>query len=702
MCSECERGYLSKRTWQDNQGLISGLQQIISICSLLIPSSTPHYEVAIESVYTVGRLLGFVNNSILDSTDSDFNSVEPWLRFFTHGLSHTEVLLEKIAESFVGLPLGIGIPNRYSVLFSIESAKSICRLVMLVERRKTTMLVNWAKDPYHIQVGKYDDDDGGNSSGNRGATARVGEGEGAKGLDIEHYQQYYFKFYHRTTSRCLSLLCESDREIQNSSKENQVNFHASPIRRRKDEPNSEPNIHPYTPTTALSLVSTSDVISNQKVNEIAFTGRRSGLKVKLDTTVFDTLPSSNPSYANTCSSSNTNNDTDNDTDADTNGVAESYQSIPFPSTSQRMIHHDKNEMKSHYKNDDNEKLNKLYREHNEINTLLNVLPAPELVGECHERVTVSNPISNDSTDTNTGLFVGIPSAVLDTSPPRIEICDRDDNSKNNKVVEVCKDRDSDEDESRENGEINSLTEREKTLQSSSNTASKASSVLPSLPSTIGQLTPSQALVLGEVLYILRPTLYTWVLKYIHETEEHSSFLSASASKSWWSRMKNATPAHTFALLISLVIELTSISITQSALHACRQNAKKNAKSLQIYDILRMKMNSMQTRRDNSTLTSSSEMMNMEADRHTREIYEDLSSPSVTALTHPYDIELRRRKIALLYYLLRSPLFDVTTRPILENISHMIKFIPLIGSIPEYVLGVMKYLNSSHFYNSASS
>jgi hypothetical protein len=53
-------------------------------------------------------------------------------------------------------------------------------------------------------------------------------------------------------------------------------------------------------------------------------------------------------------------------------------------------------------------------------------------------------------------------------------------------------------------------------------------------------------------------------------------------------------------------------------------------------------------------------------------------------------------------MLRTPLFDRATQPAMLHLASLVNMVPLIGAIPEYILGIMQYLNNSHFYNSASS
>ena len=70
--------------------------------------------------------------------------------------------------------------------------------------------------------------------------------------------------------------------------------------------------------------------------------------------------------------------------------------------------------------------------------------------------------------------------------------------------------------------------------------------------------------------------------------------------------------------------------------------------------------------------------------------------------HAFDRELQRRQLALLYYFLRSPLFDRTTMPLLEMAAKLMERIPLLGGLPASAIGLVKYLHRTHFYTSASS
>jgi hypothetical protein len=49
----------------------------------------------------------------------------------------------------------------------------------------------------------------------------------------------------------------------------------------------------------------------------------------------------------------------------------------------------------------------------------------------------------------------------------------------------------------------------------------------------------------------------------------------------------------------------------------------------------------------------------------------------------------------------SVLLCRATYPLLQSVSGVTKCIPLIGSLPEYALSVLTYLNKMHFYNANS-
>lgn len=69
--------------------------------------------------------------------------------------------------------------------------------------------------------------------------------------------------------------------------------------------------------------------------------------------------------------------------------------------------------------------------------------------------------------------------------------------------------------------------------------------------------------------------------------------------------------------------------------------------------------------------------------------------------HPFEAELRRRKMTFFLYLLRSPLFDRSTLPAVALLMRWTSGVPLVRSIPRYLKEVLCYMNKTYFYHSNS-
>ena len=79
----------------------------------------------------------------------------------------------------------------------------------------------------------------------------------------------------------------------------------------------------------------------------------------------------------------------------------------------------------------------------------------------------------------------------------------------------------------------------------------------------------------------------------------------------------------------------------------------------------------------------------------------LTYPTHT-ITHPFDKELKRRKLYLYFNLLRSPVFEHATLPMLRLLSIPLGYIPIINTLPGTIISALTYINNSHFRSSASS
>ena len=70
--------------------------------------------------------------------------------------------------------------------------------------------------------------------------------------------------------------------------------------------------------------------------------------------------------------------------------------------------------------------------------------------------------------------------------------------------------------------------------------------------------------------------------------------------------------------------------------------------------------------------------------------------------HAFDRELSRRRMALFYYLIRSPVFSRATLPMLQRAAQLLRYIPIINALPGHAISMLTYLHRSHFRSAASS
>jgi hypothetical protein len=128
-----------------------------------------------------------------------------------------------------------------------------------------------------------------------------------------------------------------------------------------------------------------------------------------------------------------------------------------------------------------------------------------------------------------------------------------------------------------------------------------------------------------------------------------------------STVGSTSVAQMIALCLSLILELFSIQLTTIALEITREK-KTNIRNTDI--------------------------RNTDTDKKIK--------------PHPFDTELSRRKLALLFNLLRTPIFDRATLPILQKVSQLLKYIPILNILPDYAVNMLSYLHNSHFRSSSSS
>ena len=730
-----------------NQGFVNAFQYIAGTVAVFLPSHFRYSEIFSEGVYSLSRLVSLLNRTLLDGSLESLNGLEPLLRFITKGFATIEVLLEKMSQSLIG-PI-----QRYTAILIIESSKTLCRLMILVERRRPSMLIDWGKSDENSPI-----DTSSSSS--------------SSFLDLNHYESWYKVLYN----------FEIDEHYK---KYNHNNRYSS--RNSRNNSNTDPVF--YTPLARIMARTTrSDSFTE---NEVAmgiddveiepFVGKRSGMKLFVDMTGFqrkiDAISGKNDS-----NNKNTNNNvvsnhmailsqSSNDTEEDDpnfnlgkdvehldcSSKSGSISSCPMNTPERRhrsdqIWGHGREESKDpetpelaggkasdsdypYIRDIDNNNYNYSNHNHNTNNNHNNYNKYH--IMSKHEDVVLDNFGASDannmtqvnSHDDNDNINIYNGKSMASIHGRKGDI-----NSSNMKVSRIRRSNKSkvemvvDDIESGLGGAATATSTA--TITTTTVTENNKTTVDPSHTITTTEsstLSPETFLVLGEILHVTRPTVYAMIARHLlgqswagpmiaqdprFEAREAAADTTAAATNHTSSSTNNPNPNYTnstnshtnntsidpedgnpfgfsrystttilrmkvfaVALLGSLIVEVSSVLATQRALTLTRERAMKQLPN-------------------NNNSNSNSDVPIL-----------DLSKMHLEASSlrpHSFDKELRRRKLAILLYLIRTPLFDVATLPAMRAISRAIANVPLVGGIPDYIVGVVRYLNASHFYNSGSS
>ena len=567
-----DQGSWLRRLLLRNQPFVRALEYLTTAGILFFPTGMSHYEVATEGCYALSRLIAFINRLILSRTIERCARLEHYMLVITRAMSHIEVFIEKAAGALTGRR------GRAQVIFLIESFKSLCRLGILADRRKPSMLIYW---------GRETDPDG-------------------EPLDMAHYEQWY-----KAAARC---------HRGNSSMSMPVSASAS---------------------TAASLAFSTE-----------FVGKRSGL-------VLPALPDSALPRATAVQSPPR---------ATCRGVQ--LNSTPSSSSSSSS---------------------------SSTSLLSDML---HITGQTvQDRGAASYGASQSTPSTPRSLELeGSPS--VDSAP------EEGQRERERERERGCDDSP---------GAASSQTPFASTGSSGpapnvsggqgGSAARQTGEAVQAVSSRVLGLTAEQCLVLGELLYVLRPAVYAWAVHQVasrhvvgagepgargateirqddtaeandqfpHDWDAEAAPSTGAAgggdSNSNSSSTRNNTeppstalresPQHAFeqaiALAVSLLVEVSSIQLTVIGLRMARERAQGGQ-----------------------------------------------SPPLPSSRQHKFDAELTRRRFALMFYLIRSPVFNRATLPLLQLASRMLHRVPLISSLPQYALSMLQYLNSTHFYTSNSS
>jgi len=182
-------------------------------------------------------------------------------------------------------------------------------------------------------------------------------------------------------------------------------------------------------------------------------------------------------------------------------------------------------------------------------------------------------------------------------------------------------------------------------------------------------TAEQALQLAELLYVLRPAVHAWARHYLlqwHTRHGHgNSSDSGRGSNDGEGREGEGMAArrvrHAEELLawaLALALELFSVQLTAIALSMARERSARLAVAADV------------DHADHADDTDG-----IDAARREERKAQALLAASLP-LSHAFDTELSRRKFALFYNLVRSPVFDRATMPFLQVLHHTLSLITL--------------------------
>ena len=201
--------------------------------------------------------------------------------------------------------------------------------------------------------------------------------------------------------------------------------------------------------------------------------------------------------------------------------------------------------------------------------------------------------------------------------------------------------------------------------------------------SIHSFTTEQKLFMGEVLYTLRPVIYALILHSLrhksandqNDSEKDSNDNTTSAVsvfgqisyevgmynkskkllQNLWSVLVPALGTElawkALALLISFAIEFASIQLSSKALQELRKQANKQALDQSIQNLVNS--------RSQGDQRNTPQVVDELKERFTADSVDSINNGFINkpSALHSFDLEIQRRRMALYFYLLRSPLFD---------------------------------------------
>lgn len=201
--------------------------------------------------------------------------------------------------------------------------------------------------------------------------------------------------------------------------------------------------------------------------------------------------------------------------------------------------------------------------------------------------------------------------------------------------------------------------------------------------------PEQQLLLAEVLYVLRPVVYAGCLRVFCTAPASGSGSGSGAAPAPVSESRRQV-----ALLLSvaaeLVVEALSVRLTQHALELIREQLRAEAQR----EAGRGPPRSTAGARGHY---SGREFPAVGSSGGVGQGYGRGSSQAL----HEVDSELRRRKLMLLWYMVKAPVFGAATAPLLRLVGRSVTFLPGINQLPDALLKTLTWANGLHFMTAHS-
>lgn len=684
-----------------NQTFVSILQTFSGSCFLLIPPSYRYYECAIEGGYMLSGVIGFVNRVVIQNALECCTCLEDYMVLTTRAINQIEIFMEKIAH-IIG-----GTVGRSRVIMYVEVVKALCRLAILIDRKAPTLLIYWQRD----------------------------EDANSPKFNLCHYIKYYEETYTRIQNEQMAALTPARATVGDTplASANIVSNEETENERKKwdlglptDATDNTPNGDEYTLTQPI-------------------VGKRSGLKIgplRIPAHALPTFPSTNQKDVHNNSSVNTKSQFNTDvslsrsvlegqntnTEGGTNSAEDlAFRYLPYGMSPQKQY----TDVKDGVSPGNTSKDGTTSHE-----------SSPSSAISYHERDLRWKDEEGDKDE--------LEISTLSSSGITPQVQQQDTSCVPGAAIKMVQPPKITAEQAIYFGEVlyvlrpaiyawtlNFVAETRKTYADNIDSGLLFSNSSNEFNDTNTQHSANVAAMRYKL-----SNLGSWGESLSYLTER-----SLSLPQDIHSAISNIEDLDMIiSLLVSLLVELLSIHWTSTGLKIAREQeffrrestrtvaggvntgvnvaidspgrsnnvqgssdtpnvlpGSENRGSSTSLSTAGSNSNAnsdiLENESENGSTTASSASDNIHA--VPEEAYNQFVK-DIEGYRHEFDYELRRRRSALFYYFMRSPLFDRATMPFLRIASGLLGKIPLLNMLPTYAINYMSYFNNTHFRTSASS